>query len=145
MKCFIRFVLAQAAVTYCMDLMTAIFTIAQGAISSIIGASGLSAVTEAALPESMVSAIENVGFFESIPLWAVTLLGSLFIWAMSLILMLRWEITFFLHPERFSPVTNGYLHCKNCSEKLCTHKRQLGRLWKEIERHTAKRLKRLKG
>ena len=65
-KCFIRFVLAQAAVTYCMDLMTAIFTIAQGAISSIIGASGLSAVTEAALPESMVSTIENVGFFESI-------------------------------------------------------------------------------
>ena len=87
-KCFIRFVLAQAAVTYCMDLMTAIFTIAQGAISSIIGASGLSAVTEAALPESMVSTIENVGFFESIPLWAVTLLGSLFIWAMSLILIL---------------------------------------------------------
>ena len=94
-KCFIRFVLAQAAVTYCMDLMTAIFTIAQGAISSIIGASGLSAVTEAALPESMVSTIENVGFFESIPLWAVTLLGSLFIWAMSLILILTVYSRFF--------------------------------------------------
>ena len=29
-KCFIRFVLAQAAVTYGMELMTALFSIAQG-------------------------------------------------------------------------------------------------------------------
>lgn len=65
--------------------------------------------------------------------------------AMSLILMLRWEITFYLHPERFSPVTNGYLHCGNCTEKLCAHKRQLHSLWKEIEQYTAKRLKRLRG
>ena len=65
--------------------------------------------------------------------------------AMSIILMLRWEITFYLHPERFSPVTNGYLHCGNCTEKLCAHKRQLHSLWKEIEQYTARRLKRLRG
>ena len=34
-KCFIRFVLAQAAVTYGMELMTALFSIAQGAIQTI--------------------------------------------------------------------------------------------------------------
>ena len=78
-KCFIRFVLAKASVTYCMDIMSVFFTVAQGAISSIMGASGLGSITEAALPESMVSTIESVGFFASIPLWAVTLLGSLFI------------------------------------------------------------------
>ena len=60
--------------------------------------------------------------------------------ALSIALMLRWEITFFRHPERFSEQTNEYLRCENCTEKLCTHKRQLWRLWKQIEQYTAKRI-----
>lgn len=32
--------------------------------------------------------IEDVSFLESIPLWAVTLLGSLFIWGLSLVMIL---------------------------------------------------------
>ena len=31
------------------------------------------------LPAEMVTTIEDCGFFESIPLWAVTLIGGLFI------------------------------------------------------------------
>ena len=78
-KCFIRFVLAQAAVTHGMELMTALFKVAQGMISTIMTASGLSALTDTTLPAEMVTIIEDVGFLESIPLWAITLLGSLFI------------------------------------------------------------------
>jgi hypothetical protein len=77
------------------------------------------------------------------PLFFVRKTYSWTLLAMSIILMLRWEITFYLYPERFSPVTNGYLHCENCTEKLCAHKRQLHSLWKEIENYTAKRIRRL--
>ena len=87
-KCFIRFVLAQAAVTYGMELMTALFSIAQGAIQTIMGASGLSAMEASTLPAEIATTIEDVGLLESIPLWAVTLLGSLFIWVLSLVMIL---------------------------------------------------------
>ena len=94
-KCFIRFVLAQAAVTHGMELMTALFKVAQGMISTIMDASGLSALTDTALPTEMVTIIEDVGFMESIPLWAITLLGSLFIWVLSLIMILTVYSRFF--------------------------------------------------
>lgn len=94
-KCFIRFVLAQAAVTHGMDLMTALFKVAQGMISTIMTASGLSALTDTTLPSEMVTIIEDVGFLESIPLWAITLLGSLFIWVLSLIMILTVYSRFF--------------------------------------------------
>ena len=64
--------------------------------------------------------------------------------ALSIALMLRWEITFYLHPERFSEKTNEYLHCKNCTEKLCVHKKQLQTLWQHIEDYTSKRVARLR-
>ena len=55
--------------------------------------------------------------------------------ALSVALLIRWEVTFFLHPERFSEKTNGYLACRNCTEKLCVHKKQLNRLWKQVEEY----------
>ena len=94
-KCFIRFVLAQAAVTHGMELMSALFKVAQGMISTIMTSSGLSALTATTLPSEMVTIIENVGFLESIPLWAVTLLGSLFIWVLSLVMILTVYSRFF--------------------------------------------------
>lgn len=45
--------------------------------------------------------------------------------ACSLILLLRWEITYKFHPERFSTNTNKCLDCSRCEEKLCSHKKQL--------------------
>ena len=71
-----------------------------------------------------------------------TYLWSLLI--LSIILLMRWEITFYLHPERFSVRTNDYLKCKNCKERLCAHKKQLKGLWRNIEAHTEKRIARLK-
>ena len=94
-KCFIRFVLAQAAITWGLDIMLALFNIAQGAAGTIMTASGLTAATPMALPEELVDIIEDVGFIESIPLWAITLLGSLFIWVLSLVKILPVYSRFF--------------------------------------------------
>ncbi len=63
--------------------------------------------------------------------------------ALSLVLMIRWEITFYRHPERFSENTNDYIKCANCSEKLCAHKNQLQGLWKQVESYTKERIHRL--
>ena len=41
LKLFIRFVLAKAAISYCMDIMLAMFSIAGGTISTIMSSSGL--------------------------------------------------------------------------------------------------------
>lgn len=62
---------------------------------------------------------------------------------LSIALLVRWEITFYRHPERFSEHTNAYLKCANCSEKLCAHKRQLKSLWKDLETYAADRKRRL--
>ena len=64
---------------------------------------------------------------------------------LSVILLLRWEITFFLHPERFTETTNAYVSCANCTEKLCRHKTQLQSLWKNIESAQKERFQKLKG
>ena len=74
-RCFVRFVLAQAAIGHGMELMMALFNIAQGMVSTIMSSSGLTAVSATALPSEMVTTIESVGFIDSIPLWAITLLG----------------------------------------------------------------------
>ncbi len=59
--------------------------------------------------------------------------------ALSVALLIRWEVTFYLHPERFSEQTNAYLSCKNCKEKLCTHKKQLLKLRKRFAQEAEKR------
>ena len=63
---------------------------------------------------------------------------------MSVILLFRWEITFYRYPERFSESTNDYLKCANCTEKLCAHKKQLHRLWEDVAELTAEKMKKLK-
>lgn len=88
LKLFIRFVIAKGAVTYGLELMTALFDIVQGIMSSIMSSAGLGTVNETVLPDSIIEAIESCGFFESIPLWAVTLIGGLVITILSFIMIL---------------------------------------------------------
>ena len=64
--------------------------------------------------------------------------------ALSVALMIRWEITFYRHPERFSENTNEYLLCRNCKEKLCSQKKQLLSLWKQVEEYTARKTAQLR-
>lgn len=88
LKLFVRFILAKAAITYGLELMLAFIDVVQGLMATIMSAAGFSATEGAALPEEMVTAIESAGFLESIPLWAVTLLGGLFITVLSFIVIL---------------------------------------------------------
>ncbi len=87
-KLFVRFVLAKAVVTYGLELMMALFTIVQGIISTMMSRSGFGAVDGMSLPDTITQAIEDVGFWQSIPLWVVSLLGSLFITVLSFIMIL---------------------------------------------------------
>lgn len=87
-KMFIRFTLAKASIDYGLELMMALIDIVQGIVSKIMAASGLSAVSQTVLPDSIVTAIEDCGFWESVPLWAVTLIGSLFITVLSFVMIM---------------------------------------------------------
>ena len=87
-KVFVRFACAKAAVTYGLELMMALFRIVQGLVSQIMTASGFSGAGDTVLPESIKTAINNTGFLDSIPLWAVTLIGGLFITVLSFIMIM---------------------------------------------------------
>jgi hypothetical protein len=95
LKLFIRFALAKGVVTYGLDLMMALFNIVQGIISTIMSAAGFGTTTQTVLPDTIVQAIENCGFWASIPLWAVTLIGGLFITVLSFIMILTVYARFF--------------------------------------------------
>lgn len=88
LKIFIRFALAKGVVTYGLDLMLALFSIVQGVVSTIMNSAGLGAIQQTVLPGEIITAIEECSFFESIPLWAVTLIGSLFITVLSFVMIL---------------------------------------------------------
>lgn len=88
LKLFIRFALAKGVVTYGLQLMLAIFDIVQGTITKIMTTSGLGSITKTTLPKSIITSVEKCGFFESIPLWAVTLIGGLIITVLSFIMIM---------------------------------------------------------
>ena len=88
LKLFLRFVLAKAAVTWGLDLMMAMFTIAQGIVAKIMETSGVVGQGGMSLPQSMIDTIEACGFWESVPLWAVTLIGSLIVTILSFIMIM---------------------------------------------------------
>ena len=46
-------------------------------------------------------------------IWTYTLVG------ISLLVLVIWEVTCALHPERFLEKTNSALKCSNCKDKLC--------------------------
>ena len=87
-KAFIRFALAQGAVMSGMELLNAIFSIVQGIVTNIMSHSGMAGGTVTELPSEIVDKIEAVGMLESIPLWIVTLLGSLLITVLSFVMIL---------------------------------------------------------
>ena len=88
LKLFVRFALAKGVVTYGLELMMALFRIVQGMVSTIMDAAGFGSAQETVLPQEIITAVEDCGFFESIPLWAVTLIGGLFITVLSFIMIM---------------------------------------------------------
>jgi hypothetical protein len=94
LRLFIRFVAAKTAVTYCMEIMTAIFNICGGIVTKIAESMGGTAAS-LTLPDEVKTAINGAGFWNSIPLWFVTLLGSLFITVLSFVMILTVYSRFF--------------------------------------------------
>jgi hypothetical protein len=88
LKLFIRFILAKTVITYGVDLMLSIFSIVQGVVSTIMQSSGFGSAQQSVLPNEIVTAINDCGFFQSIPLWAVTLIGGLFITILSFVMIM---------------------------------------------------------
>lgn len=87
-KLFIRFAIAKGVITYGLELMMAFLSVIQGVISTIMNSAGFGTATTTMLPAEIVTAIEDCGFFESIPLWAITLIGGLFVWVLSFVMIL---------------------------------------------------------
>ena len=87
LKIFIRFAITKGVVTYGLELMMALFNIIQGVTSTIMQTAGFGSTEDTVLPDEIIEAVEDCGFFESIPLWAVTLIGGLFITVLSFIMM----------------------------------------------------------
>ena len=85
---FIYFVLAKLGITYGMDLLVDVFDVCSGIVATAAGSIGGLTGASVALPQEIADAIGDVGFFASIPLWLVTLLGSLFITVLSFILIM---------------------------------------------------------
>ena len=85
---FIRFIIAKVAVGSAMEIMTAVFSVCGGVVQSIMGSIGGMSAASVTLPQEIADAIEEVGFFQSVPLWMVTFLGSLFITVLSFILIM---------------------------------------------------------
>ena len=96
LKIFIRFAIAKGVVTYGLELMMALFNIIQGVTSTIMQTAGFGSTEDTVLPDEIIEAVEDCGFFESIPLWAVTLIGGLFITVLSFIMIMSVYGRFFL-------------------------------------------------
>ena len=88
LKLFVRFALAKGVITYGLELMMALFRIIQGVVSTIMDAAGFGNVQDTVLPQEIITAVEDCGFFESIPLWTVTLIGRLFFTGFSFIIIM---------------------------------------------------------
>lgn len=84
----IRFVAAKTLVDYSMTILLAIFDICSGVVLQIAGSMGGISQAMVTLPAEIQTAIDNVGFLASIPLWLVTILGSLFITVLSFVMIL---------------------------------------------------------
>ncbi len=87
-RLFVRFAIAKSVITYGLELMLAILSIVQGVINSVMNSAGFGSPEGATLPSEIISAVEECSFLESIPLWAVALVGGLFIWALSFVMIL---------------------------------------------------------
>ncbi len=111
-KLFVRFAIAKGLITYGMELMMTILEIIQGVVSTIMNSAGFGSPQATVLPQEIITAVEDCGFFESIPLWAVTLIGGLFIWVLSFVMILSVYGRFF---------QNVYVHrtCAGSAFRLC--------------------------
>ena len=87
-RLLLRFLLAKAVLTHGMDLMLGLFAVTRGLIAGILEAAGIAGSGGFSLPGAVAEAVEKCDFWQSIPLWTVTILGSLFMTVLSFFLIL---------------------------------------------------------
>ncbi len=87
-RLFLRFLTAKIAVTYGMDIMLGLFNMCSGVVTNITSKMGDISAAAVSLPSEIQTAIEGVGFLQSIPLWLVTIIGSLVIWVLSILMIM---------------------------------------------------------
>ena len=87
-KLFVRFAIAHLVVTYGLDLMLALFQIVQGITNTIMQTAGMGNSIQAVMPPEIIVSVIQIGFFESIPVWAVTIIGGLFVTVISFVMIL---------------------------------------------------------
>ena len=88
LKLFVRFALAKAVITHGLELMMALFRIVQGIIGNIMTTSGMASAAAVTIPPEMEEAIRGLTFWESIPAWAVSLIGSLVVIVLSFVMIM---------------------------------------------------------
>ena len=88
LKLFVRFAIAKGVITYGLDLMIAIFKIVQGVISTSMHTAGLGSAQPVTLPTEIVNAVNGLTFFQSIPVWAVSLIGCLVVIVLAFIMVM---------------------------------------------------------
>lgn len=71
-----------------MDLMLAVFSICSGIAARAMSSIGGAITVVATLPSEITTAIEDLSFLESIPLWLVAMLGGLIVTVLSFVLIL---------------------------------------------------------
>lgn len=96
-KYFVRYILTKTAVTGVMSLMNAVFSIAQLIVDKIIDISGLKGrqLGGMTVPDAVRQACTDAGFWESVPLWLLSLLGTIVIVVISLIAVMSVYSRFF--------------------------------------------------
>ena len=88
LKLFVRFAIAKGVITYGLDLMIAIFKIVQGVISTSMHTAGLGSITAVTLPTQITTAVNGLTFFQSIPVWAVSLIGCLVVIVLAFVMIM---------------------------------------------------------
>lgn len=75
-KHFLHFLLAKVAITYGLQLMQTIFSVGAGIASTAMSSLGGVENTKVSLPAEIIEATDKMKFLESIPMWALALIGS---------------------------------------------------------------------
>lgn len=88
LKLFVRFAIAKGVITYGLDLMSAIFRIVQGVINTTMHTANIGTVTAITLPTEITNAVKSLSFLESIPVWAVSLIGCLVVIVLSFVMIM---------------------------------------------------------
>ena len=69
---------------------------------------------------------------------------SFFSWSlffMACIVLIRWEVIYASHPERFWHGSNTTLQCENCKDKICQIKQPLNEMYRHISKNIQDYLK----